>query len=842
MRALNALARRTLVARPLRSILTVVGIALGVGVLVAALVLNAGLDAAAEQSAHDQLGRADLRVAAFLESGLSPASVAAMTTTPGVAVVAPELDQRTYPAPDPLATSGLPVPVTVIGVDPEPDAALHDRPLAHGSPLPADGGNVSLVSDALARANGLVVGGTITLNGSAESGPRTFQVSGILAPVPDDPDPAGRSIVVPLQAAQALFSTDSVDLVDLGLVRGSGVASVTAALERRLSVEPYTLTTPDELVARLRAATADFRITIALVAALALFGGAFLIFNTLAMTVAERARDVGLLRAAGMTRRQVTLLVLISALHLGVVGVALGVAAGVGLAAAVTSLLSPGGGTLALRELVIPPGGLLLGALLGFGVTVAAALEPALRAARISPVAALTARLDQTTVLRARIRWLTLVFAVVGVAGIALWPSTATGSTGILRPLGVFALMLGVALASPFLVGPLGGLVGAIARPFLPAEERLNRSALTRDRSRTALTVGGLAVALAVLVALGGVAATTRQAAIAWLTDVVPGDALLTAVRPVSLDEPQLTDLAAVPGVARLSPIGLFAVAVGGQRLDAAAVVGADLLSDGRLELTAGDRATALPALDAGGSVILPASISDRLGIPLGGLLQVLAGRQTIALRVVGIASRTIPGTSGESVLVGWPDATHRLGALGAQYFAVRYVPGQAAAAAAALEPLARADALELAPLQAVEGSIGASVDRLFALLTALALVALIVAGLGIVNTLSMNVLERVREIGFLRAAGLTRRQARRLVMLEAAVLGAVGAIIGVVAGVAAGVILAALGPGIGVAYDPGWWTIGLALVGGVGLAVVASAWPAHLAARIEMVRALAHE
>ena len=731
--------------------------------------------------------------------------------------------------------------MTVVGVDPEPDAALHDRPLAGGSPLPADGGNVALVSDALARANGLVVGGTITLNGSAESGPRTFQVSGILARVPDDPDPAGRSIVVPLQAAQALFSTDAVDLVDLGLARGTSVTSVTAELERRPSVEPYTLTTPDELVARLRAATADFRITIALVAALALFGGAFLIFNTLAMTVAERARDVGLLRAAGMTRRQVTLLVLISAVHLGVAGVALGLAAGVGLAAAVTALGSPGGGALALRELVIPPGGLVLGALLGFGVTVAAALEPALRAARISPVEALTARLDQTTVLRARIRWLSLVFAVVGVAGIALSPSTASGSTGILRPLGVFALMLGVALASPFLVGPLGALVGAITRPFLPTEERLNRSALTRDRSRTALTVGGLAVALAVLVALGGVAATTRQAAIAWLTDVVPGDALLTAIRPVALDEPQLADLAAVPGVARLSPIGMFAVAVGGQRLDAAAVVGADLLADGRLPLAAGDRATALPALDA--ALGDPARLHlGSTGHPAGRVAPGAGRRQTVALRVVGIASRTIPGTSGKSVLVGWSDATQRLGALGAQYFAVRYVPGQAAAAAAALEPLARADALELAPLQAVEGSIGASVDRLFALLTALALVALIVAGLGIVNTLSMNVLERVRELGFLRAAGLTRRQARRLVMLEAAVLGAVGAIIGVVAGVVAGVILAALGPGIGVAYDPGWWTIALALVGGVGLAVVASAWPAHLAARIEMVRALAHE
>jgi len=202
VRALDALARRTLVARPLRTILTIVGIALGVGVLVAALVLNAGLDAAAERSVRDQLGRTDLRVAAFEERGLSRVSLAAMATTPGVAVVAPELERRTYPVPDPLAGPDLPVPVTVIGVDPAADAALHDRPLASGSPLPAGGGDVILVSDALARADGLAVGASITLNGSVESGPRAFRVSGILAAVPGDPDPVGRSIVVPLRAAQ----------------------------------------------------------------------------------------------------------------------------------------------------------------------------------------------------------------------------------------------------------------------------------------------------------------------------------------------------------------------------------------------------------------------------------------------------------------------------------------------------------------------------------------------------------------------------------------------------------------------------------------------------------------
>ena len=842
MGAIDALARRTLVARPLRTALTIVGIALGVGVLVAALVINAGLDATAERSVRDQLGTADLRVAAFEERGLSPASLAAMTTTPGIAVVAPELEQRTYPVPVPGAGSGLPAPVTVTGVDPVADPALHDRPLASGAPLPAAGGDVALVSDVLAQEDGLVVGGAITLNGSAASGPRAFRVSGILAAVPGDPDPAGRSLVIPLGAAQALFGTDAVSRADLGLAPGAAVSTVSAALERRLTADPYTLSTPQDMLADLLASTADFRATIALVAAISLFGGAFLIFNTLAMTVSERTREVGLLRAAGMTRRQIALLVLVSAGHLGVAGVMIGVAAGVGLAAAMTAWLLPGGGALAIRELVIPPGGLLLGAVLGFGVTILAALEPALRAARISPVAALTARLDQATVLRARLRWLTLVFVVVGVAGIALWPGALDAGSGVARPLAIFGLFLVVALVSPLLVGPLGILVGFPARSFLPAEERLTRSALVRDPSRTALTVGALAVALAVLVALGGVAATTRDAATAWLTDVVPGEALLTSIRPVALDEPQLADLAAVPGVARLSPIGFFAVAVGGQRVDAAAVVGADLLSNAHLTLTAGDPATALPALDAGGAVILPASLADRLGLPLGGSLQVLAGREIVALRVVGIAARTIPGSSGEAVLVGWPDATQRLGVSGADIFAVRYVPGQAASAAAALGPLARADALEPAPLQALAGSIGASVDRLFNLLTALAAIALVMAGFGIVNTLTMNVLERVRELGFLRAAGLTRRQARRLVVLEAAVLGAVGAIIGVAAGVVAGILLVAFGSGPGVAYDPGWWSIGAAVVGGIGLAVVASAWPARLAARIEIVRAVTFE
>ena len=154
----------------------------------------------------------------------------------------------------------------------------------------------------------------------------------------------------------------------------------------------------------------------------------------------------------------------------------------------------------------MPPGALLLGAILGFVVTGAAAVEPALRAGRISPIAALRLRLDQGAILRARLRWLLLVFGVVGLVGLLLWPGAAAGRSGLLRPLAAFALLLGITLAAPFVAGPLGRLAGLAAAPFLPAEARLTRGALTRDRSRTALTVGALAVAIAVLVALAGVA------------------------------------------------------------------------------------------------------------------------------------------------------------------------------------------------------------------------------------------------------------------------------------------------------------------------------------------------
>ena len=196
-------------------------------------------------------------------------------------------------------------------------------------------------------------------------------------------------------------------------------------------------------------------------------------------------------------------------------------------------------------------------------------------------------------------------------------------------------------------------------------------------------------------------------------------------------------------------------------------------------------------------------------------------------------------------MLVGWSDATNHLGVAGAD--ALRRplrarCPGRRPTAPC--ESSADELALEVVPLDRIEGAISDALGRIFGLFDALAAVAVLIAALGIVNTLTMNVIERVREIGILRAAGMTRRQVWRSVVVEAGVLGLAGAILGIVLGLVVGALM----------VDPGrrpdsiWPTgcrgrsSGLALVLGVAVAMLAAAYPARIASRLSIVRAVQYE
>ena len=837
---MNSLAFRSLAARRGRTALSVVGIALGIAVLYASLATDAGIAASIDRTVRDLVGRADLRVEAFGPAGLGPDSLAAIEQAPGVTKAAPALERRTYLVPAVDDPNAAPPPVTVLGIDPGPEASVHDLALAAGAPLSGSDANEALISQTLATANGTALGGSVTLPGPDQA-PVDLTVVGILAGDGPIVGSAGRTVVLPLKTMQRLFDDPTVSRVDIVAGEGATPADVATAIGIALTSQPYVLSSPADVAASLRGSTADFRSTTALIAAVALFVGAFLIFNTLSMTVTERVRELGLLRAAGATRRQLVSFVAVQAVVLGLLGSLVGLVAGFILAELMAADLRSIASIPFQR--VDPSLGSILGVVaVGLGVTVAAAIEPARRAGSIPPVEALRERLDPATARRARLGWLIGVFVVVGIAGLLVWPRDA-GLAGLARSGLVYLILFAAVLVAPFVVGILGRIAGLPFRSVLRVEERLARAAIVRDRSRTTLTVGALAVGLAMVVAVGGVAHQSRLAAAAWLDEVIPGDELVTSIRPIALDEDVIGDLAAVDGVARVSPFAVFEVARNGVRMDAAAVVGGDLLADGRLRFIDGDRAAALKGLDGDGTAVLPRSIAERTGLTVGSTLTLAVGEgKVVDLRVAGIAERTIPGSVGEAVLVGWPDATAVFGVPGADVLAVRFAPGKIGTARPQLEAAARLAALEPNPLETVAGAVDTALSQVFGLFDALALIAVVVAALGIVNTLTVSVLERVRELGVLRAAGMTRGQVRRTVVVEAGILGIVGSILGIVTGLVAGVVLVLFAGGGPLILEPPWISIGVAILVGIGISMAAAWYPARLASRLAIVAAVQHE
>ncbi|MDQ3128042.1 MAG: ABC transporter permease [Chloroflexota bacterium] len=839
MGGLISLAFRSLAARRGRTGLSVIGIALGIAVLYASLATDAGIAASIDRTVRDLVGRADLRVQSFGPAGLSADTLAAIEAAPGVDLAAPALERRTYlvPAGDDPVTLGA--PVTAIGIDPARESAVRDLVVAKGIPLGGLETVQALITETLATSTGTTVGSSITLQGP--DGLVDITVVGIIAGDGPLVGSAGRTVVLPLTTMQRIFADDSVSRVDIMTGQGATPAEAAVAIGLALTTQPYVLSSPNDVAASLRGSTADFRATTALLAAVGLFGGAFLIFNTLSITVTERVRELGLLRAAGATRRQLVWFVVVQALVLGLLGALVGLVAGLGLAELMATRLR-GIESIPFQRVDPNPVSLATVVAIGIGVTVAAALEPARRAAAISPVEALNARLEPAGARRARLRWLIAVFAAVGLAGLVAWPRDA-GTAGLVRSAAVYLVLFAAVLAAPIVLGGLGRLAGLPFRGLFRLEERLARASIVRDRSRTTLTVGALAIGLAMVVAIGGVAHQSRLAATAWLAEVVPGDELVTSIRPVALDEEVIDELGAVDGVERVSPMALFDVARDGVRLDAAAVRGGDFRDDGRLTFIAGEREAALTAIDAGGAAILPRSVADRLGLGLGSTLTLAVGEgRVVDLRVVGIATRTLPGEVGEAVLVGWTDATGIFGLEGADVFAIRFEPGRVADARPRLEETARLAALEPTPVATVAGAVDSALGQVFGLFDALALVAVIVAALGIVNTLTVSVLERVRELGVLRAAGMTRGQVRRTVVVEAGILGIVGSILGIVAGLVAGAILVVMANGGRLILDVPWTSILVAVGLGLGVSMAAAWYPARLASRLAIVAAVQHE
>ncbi|MGQ0608494.1 MAG: ABC transporter permease [Chloroflexota bacterium] len=839
---LATIAWRGLLARPLRTALAVVGVALGVAIVAATVITSAASDAALRSATVDLLGAADVRLRAFDEAGFTPRAVQSLRAIPEVRTAAPVSERRLIVHTAPGDDEGV-FSLVTIGIDPEIDTRVREPRLVAGVPLSTDSPTDALVAASWAARHGLDLGDELRLDGRREGMP-PLRIIGLMADTGFAALERGEVLVVSRSTLDESFEVPApIRYLDLDLGDGD-VSNVLARVTEALD-EPFIVETAADAAERLASAQASFGSVAFIFGLVAMVVGAFLVGNTLAMTVGERTREFGLLRAAGTTSRQVLGIVLRQGLALGVAGSLLGVMAGIGLAAGMIGFLSSTRAALVVG-LPLPTIGLLLAFVLGLGMTLAGAVVPALRAAGLSPVNALRPASRSGAGLSDRLRTLIVAELIVVTAGILLFPIERAG-TPLVPLILSLALLLGGAVATAFVLEPLGRVIGRPFEWFFGAQGLLGRANLSRDRVRTGLTVGAMMIALAAVVALGTVAESARAGAERWVASILPGGNAIRSSVPLEVESFRPT-FDGTPGVQAASPVlELPAVRIvdGEQEEIVLAGIDPNVFQDaGALIVSGAARADAYADLRDSGSVLIPAPLAAREGVEVGDTLGIgRPGAEAMDFVVAGIVEYTIPArTPDGALLISAADARDLFGVTAASLWVMVPEPdvSQSSFASAVRETATQLAAQPLTSRD-LSGELARSLDRLVGLFDVLALIAVVIGALGIVNTLGIGISERVREIAILRSHGMTVGQVQAMVVAEAAIMGAIAGVLAIVTGLAVAFALvnggasADLGGGVRL---PWGLLIAIVLVG-TGVAALAGLYPARVAASTPMVRHL---
>jgi putative ABC transport system permease protein len=825
--ALRPLLARNLRSRPVRAALTAAAVGLGVAVMLGVQIEVAGVNSQAEAAVRLRAGQSGLDVRSTAGTGLTPQQLATLGTIAGVREVVP-LYQKRVAAEGPGADAPT-TTVTVVGLH-DGEAALRAVNLTAGS-LPAASSQDQIAIDTallptLAPSDGsLGLGDTVLLTTS--TGIRAFTIvgltdaSGVSASFTDD------VIFLPTPELLSSFNLGlNTSLAALRLAPGTGSQAAALAVHQRLG---GAVTTYDPS-ADSGNPLSQLGPLLVLASVLSVVVGAGVSANTVSLAALERRREIGLLRAAGASATQVFRLLAGEALALAVAGALAGVAAGILLGLALEAAFAAGSAG--------PPAAFqvngwvaLLAALAGIVAAVTAAAIPAVAAARIPILDALS---PETASRRERIHGASLG-AVPPLVALALVADLAGGGAAAV---GGIALLLAVALSLPLLAPLLADLLGRVLGTRWP-ETEVAAASLRRRRNRTALTLSGLVTAIAAAMAGGILVAGCLAAGDAWVGSLFVGGTLVRS--PVTEPATIATQIAGATG-AELTSLRFFPAVVDGDVIGMTAIDSRTYDQDGGLDLVAGDRGSAFAALASGPSLLAPISLAQADDWQVGTVLAVATGTSTTNFTISGIVEHSFPGGDGrESLVVDSQQATHYFGSEASGFDDLEVLtPGRSAAVAAA----AGQYGLTATPVATVESATEQALGDTIGILPAIAWMAIAIAVLAVINTLAVNVRQGRRELGLLRAVGLSRVQARHLMLAEAGLLGCAAAVIGVGVGclLALPMLVASGSPGFAPAFVVPVTSL-VALAGGVVVAVVLAAiLPARQAAAADIVSAVRHE
>ncbi|TCO44365.1 putative ABC transport system permease protein [Kribbella antiqua] len=570
-------------------------------------------------------------------------------------------------------------------------------------------------------------------------------------------------------------------------------------------------------------------------AGIALFVGSFIIWNTFTMTITQRSREIALLRAIGATRRQVNRSLIVEALLLGLLASGVGLGLGLLVAKGLNLLMDAVGFSLPSTSMQVEPRTIVVSLLVGTLVTVVAALVPAYRATKVLPVEALRDAVPGAgNPTKKRI----IAGAVVTSFGLAGLFSTlyADLSMKLFGP-SLLAIIVGVLMLLPAAARPLASLIGIPLRlRGMPGE--LARQNAMRNPRRTSSTAAALMVGLTLVVSMGVFASSLKASFGDVIGDSINADLFVTTS---SAQAPGFSPevIKVVKGVSGVSSV--TASGWGEARFDGAdssySAVDPATAADG---LNLGVSAGSVAALGTSGVVVAQSAATSH-GWKLGDVIQSeFAATGKHDLRIVGIYNGK--GWIGDDFIISIAAQTAAAGQQLTSSGLVRLAPGadrstvqQAITAALADHPDAK-----VLDRKGFEKEASGFIDKLLTFVTVMLLLAVLIALLGIVNTLVLSVFERTRELGLLRAVGMTRNQVRAMVRWEAVVISLIGALAGAALGIGLGLALsqALADEGIKAISIPGVQVtlyVVLAAVAGV----LAAIGPARSAAKVDVLKAV---
>ncbi len=799
MKLLYWISLRSIKSRPMRTILSMFGIMIGVAGILALGITNQSAMEAISLVFEESGGRADLTiVAASGEQGLPSSVYRTASNISGIRAAVPIIKIQTALADQEEAnvmqisffgaeSGGL----LLHGIDPGFDPLAREYTTTAGRFLSnnLDIYEIVLVED-YANDENIKLGdrvGIITPNGIEK-----LRVVGLLAKEGAGQTNNGMFGIIPVNAAQKMFNRlgeyDQIDLLLLDSSNNQVIEDKRIEIERRIG-EDYAVTYPSGQGQRMSQMLSNYQIGLNFLSAIALFVGAFLIYNAFAMTIVERTREFGMMRTIGMTRQQITLMVISEAVLMGLMGSILGIFVGILGAQGLASLMGNLLGTDLNTNMQVPPDTLILSLFIGMAVTIFAATLPSIQAGKISPIAALRIRGVQKEGWIMRSGWKLGFLLLIISTAILIWNPYEYDPQFRLGSLTVFFMFTGITLIIPSTVEIWEKITRLLIQKIYGNSGIIGSRNLQRSKSRTTLTVAALLIGVAMILVVRSMTASFSIDLKEWINAYLGGD--LYVYSSIPLRDELSRQIGRVEGVQAATPIHYkpieFKMANGtNETITFMAIDPPTYTQVTNFVFTDvdSDKNISLNKLSNGNAIFISSVIAEKYGITRGDVmfLKTHSGFHAfeVADIVVDFYDRGLVVTGNRQ------DLRRYFRSNEVSTILVKANEGMISASIQEkLDDLyGKRYRLTIESNDSIRESILNLLNQAFSMFDVMVVLAVVVASLGIVNTLTMNVLERTREIGMLRAIGMTRKQVIHMILAEAGLMGVIGGILGLAFGI----------------------------------------------------------